>query len=58
MKWLIFAAMLTSCGTMQCQTLGIDVYPVAGKPKPAGRVAVTCDGKRVLEAEGAVQVGQ
>lgn len=49
---LMILALLTGCGPLVCQTLNVDVYPVAGKPKTAGRVVLKCDGQAVLEAVG------
>lgn len=52
MKWLVAALLLPACAPLTCQTLAIDIYGREGKPKPAGRVVLKCDGKTVLEANG------
>lgn len=43
----------TGCGPLKCQVVAVDVYALDGRPKPAGRVRVSCDGKAVLEATAA-----
>lgn len=44
---------VTGCGAVQCKTADVGIWPHPGKPKPAVRVVVTCDGKPkvVLDAD-------
>ncbi len=37
-------------GPLRCHQLAVEVYPVDGQPRPAGRLSVRCDGAVVLEA--------
>lgn len=52
MRCLLVALALSTacCGPMNCQTFAIDVYAHPSKPKPAGKVAMKCNGKTVIEA--------
>lgn len=49
----VACALATGCGPLVCRTVVVDVYAVDGKPRPAGRVVVSCNGKAVLEATAA-----
>lgn len=51
-KWLcvMTASMLSACTPLQCQKLALEVYPLDGQPRPAGRLTVRCDQTVVLEA--------
>lgn len=52
MKYLLLAFLLSACAPLTCQTLWVEIYSREGKPRPAGRVVLTCDGKKVIEANG------
>jgi hypothetical protein len=62
MKYAVLAAVVAfaaGCTPLRCQTLAIDVYGIPGKPVPAGRVVIQCNGKTIVEAEGEnVQAGK
>lgn len=52
MKWLVLAVVLSGCWpAAQCKVTTIDIYPLGNKPKPAGKVVVGCDGKKLVEVE-------
>jgi len=58
MRYAIIAFILSGCGAVQCDTVGIDIYNHPTKRPPAGRVVLTCNGKTLVEAEAAnVQTG-
>lgn len=52
MRWLVLVA-LTGCvfPAAQCKVASVDIYPAKDKPKPAGKIAVKCDGKPVVDIE-------
>ena len=52
LRALLLFVVLTGCTPLQCRTLTVDVYS-NGKPRPAGRLLVRCDGAAVIEAEAA-----
>lgn len=55
---LLVAAMLAGCGAVQCDRLAIDIYNHPTKRPPAGKVVLTCNGKKLVEAEAdAVDTG-
>ena len=45
--------LLSGCAPLQCQTVDIGKWPHPSKPKPAGRLIVTCDKqpKVVIDAD-------
>lgn len=52
MKWLMLAVFTAGCWpAAQCKVTTIDIYPLGNKPKPAGKVVVGCDGKKLVEVE-------
>lgn len=57
MKWLCLSFAMVACSAAKCQVVTIDVHPLAGKPKPAGVVVVSCDGRKLVVVE-AEKVGQ
>jgi len=42
---LLFGWWLSGCAPLNCQTADIGIWPHPTKPKPAGTLIVTCDGK-------------
>lgn len=48
-QWILALALLGACSSLTCETAAVDVYALDGKPKPAGRVVVQCNGKAVVE---------
>lgn len=52
-RLLILAALLaTACGPVQCGQVVIDILPREHKPKPAGKVVIKCDGRKLTEING------
>jgi hypothetical protein len=54
---LLLAVLTTACGPVQCGQVAIDILPLDGKPKPAGKIVIKCDGRKLTEinAREAVQ---
>jgi len=57
MRWLCALALLSACTPARCQLLTIDILPLDGKPRPAGKVVMGCDGRKIVEID-AQQVGR
>lgn len=46
---ILLALCTVACGPVQCGQVAIDILPVDGKPKPAGKVVIRCDGRKLTE---------
>jgi hypothetical protein len=57
MRWLVVALLVSACTPARCQLLAIDILPIEGKPRPAGKVVMSCDGRKVVEID-AEKVGR
>jgi len=46
---ILLALGAVACGPVQCGQVAIDILPLPGKPKPAGKVIIKCDGRKLTE---------
>jgi len=52
MRLCLIGLLLVGCWpAAQCKVASVDIYPLGNKPKPAGKVVVGCDGKKLVEVE-------
>jgi len=52
MRLCLIGFLLAGCWpAAQCKVASVDIYALEGRPKPAGKIVVGCDGKKLVEVE-------
>ena len=52
MRLCLIGLLLAGCWpAAQCKVASVDIYALEGRPKPAGKIVVGCDGKKLVEVE-------